>query len=272
METILLEEMTWTMVERAIEEGFRTVVVPVGSIEQHGPHLPLGTDTYLGDCLGRRLAERLGNALVAPTIRPGCSGHHLDFPGTISVSTEALIRVVEDVCASLDRHGFENIILLPSHGGNFAPVQTATQEIAPRLRANLIALADLEGLIERMREAAVEAGVPEEAVGGHSGAGETSFVMAYRPELVRSSEMAPGYIGPLTRRYVRRGFKAVTETGVLGDPRHASREIGERFIELVTEMYLEELERELGASPPPGDPPAGEAGPPRRGGRRPRLI
>lgn len=247
METVLLEEMTWPMVEKALEEGYKTVVVPVGSIEQHGHHLPLGTDTYFGDCLGRRLAEMLGKTLVAPTIRPGCSVHHMAFPGTISVSTDTLMRVIEDVCISLDRHGFENIILVPSHGGNFAPVLTTTQEIAPQLKANLIALGDLNGLIAKIKEAAAEVGVPDDAVGGHAGAGETSFMMAYKPHLVRTSDMKPGYIGPFTNKYVRIGFKAVTPTGVLGDPRQASKEAGERIIELITEMYAEVLKREFGA-------------------------
>ncbi|MCW4013105.1 MAG: creatininase family protein, partial [Candidatus Bathyarchaeota archaeon] len=86
MDTIHLEEMTWTMVEEAIAEGYKTVVMAVGSIEQHGHHLPLATDTYLGDVLATRTAEKLGKTLVAPTIRPGCSEHHLTFPGTISIS------------------------------------------------------------------------------------------------------------------------------------------------------------------------------------------
>lgn len=127
METIRIEEMTWPMVKRALEEGYKTVIVPVGSIEQHGPHLPIGTDAYFGDCLGLRVAEKLGKTLVAPTLRPGCSEYHMDFPGTITLSTETLMHVLRDVCVSLDRHGFENILLLPTHGGNFAPVLTATQ-------------------------------------------------------------------------------------------------------------------------------------------------
>ncbi len=246
MRSILLEEMTWPMVEEAIHKGYKTVIVPVGSIEQHGHHLPLGTDSYLGDCLGRSLAERLGKTLVAPTIRPGCSVHHLAFPGTISISTDTLIRVIKEVCTSLDRHGFETIILVPSHGGNFAPVATATQDIAPKLKANLLALTDLQGLITKMKEGAAELGIPVEAVGGHAGAGETSFVMAYKPELVQEDAMKPGYIGPFTSKYVRKGFKAVTPTGVLGDPRPASKEAGKRIIELVTEMYVEAVRRELG--------------------------
>lgn len=245
LDTIRIEEMTWPMVKKALGEGYRTVIVPVGSIEQHGPHLPTGTDAFAGDAFGLRVAEKLGKALVAPTIRPGCSEHHMDFPGTITISPETLIRVLIDVCDSLDRHGFENIILIPTHGGNFAPVATATQIIAPKLKANLIALTDLGGLISKMNEAMAEFGVSAEASGAHSGAAETSLMMAYKPELVREGEETVGYMGPLTSKYVRAGFKAVTPTGVFGDATKASRQAGDRIIELVTEMYVENIKREL---------------------------
>ncbi|KPN31223.1 creatinine amidohydrolase family protein, mycofactocin system [Halolamina pelagica] len=77
--------MVWPEVESALEAGTRTAIVAVGSIEQHGPHLPLNMDTLDGDELSRRIASALGDALAAPTIRPGCSGHHMEFPGTITV-------------------------------------------------------------------------------------------------------------------------------------------------------------------------------------------
>lgn len=243
--TIKLTEMTWKMVAEALANGFNTVIVSVGSIEQHGYHLPLSTDEHLGDCLALILAEKLGNALVAPTIRPGCSSHHLPFPGTISVRPETLIEYLKDVCTSLDHHGFDNIVLIPSHGGNFAPVQTAVQSIAGELGANLIALADLNALITSLKEAIKETGQPESSAGGHAGSGETSFMLYYKPELVYQEYMKPGYIGPLTGKYVREGFDSVTPTGVLGDPTKASSEAGEIAIEKITDYMVEMIKREL---------------------------
>ena len=81
-DSVLLAEMTWPEVQEALDSGVTTAIVAVGSIEQHGPHLPLRMDTMAGDELSKRIAERLGDAVAAPTIRPGCSGHHMDFPGT----------------------------------------------------------------------------------------------------------------------------------------------------------------------------------------------
>ena len=187
----------------------------------------------------------MGKTLVAPVLRPGCSVHHLAFPGSLDVSPTTLMAMIRDVCFSLDHHGFENIILLPSHGGNFAPVATVTQEIAPKLKANLIAMGDLMGLIGKMQEAAVDMGIPREAVGGHACAGETSIILAYRPDLVRMQDAKLGYIGPFTSKYQRKGFRAVTPTGVMGDPRPSTKEAGLLMIEKITDMYLTNIKREL---------------------------
>ena len=160
--TVKLAERTWPEVEAAIEDGTRTAVVAVGSVEQHGPHLPLIMDTLAGDELSRRIAERLGDALAAPTIRPGCSGHHMDFPGTITIPAEVLMDLIRSYCRSLDEHGFEHLVLVPTHGGNFAPVNTVAPEIARAIDANVIALAELDELMELMNEGLREAGVEYE--------------------------------------------------------------------------------------------------------------
>ncbi|MBD3207750.1 creatininase family protein [Candidatus Bathyarchaeota archaeon] len=245
MNNIRMSDMTWKMVEEALENGYKTVIVSVGSTEQHGHHLPLSTDELFGDCLALILAEKLRKTLVAPTIRPGCSSHHLTFPGTISVRPETLIEYLKDICISLDHHGFDNIILIPSHGGNFAPVQTTVQSIANNLNANLIALADLTTLISVLKEAIKKTGQPESSVGGHAGAGETSFMLYYKPELVYEEYMKSGYIGPLTGKYVREGFDSVTPTGVLGDPSKGSSEAGEIALEKITDHMVETIKREL---------------------------
>jgi len=96
-----------------------------------------------------------------------------------------------------------------------------------------------------MQEAAVDMGIPREAVGGHACAGETSIILAYRPDLVRMQDAKPGYIGPFTSKYQRKGFRAVTPTGVMGDPRPSTKEAGLLMIEKITDMYLTNIKREL---------------------------
>lgn len=247
-ETVRLEEMVWPAVEAAIEDGTRTAVVAVGSIEQHGPHLPLNMDTLDGDELSRRIAAGLGDALAAPTIRPGCSGHHMNFPGTITVPPETLMDVIRSYCRSLDDHGFEYIVLVPTHGGNFGPVRTVAPDVARELDAAVIPLADLDEHVRLLNEGLTEAGIDYDQDVVHAGAAETSVVLAIDEGLVRTAAAEPGVEGDLsTARLLSEGFDSITETGVLGDPTVATAEAGERIIETVVEAYVEQIEAERDA-------------------------
>jgi len=244
-DTVRLAELTWPEVEREIELGTDTVIIGVGAIEQHGPHLPLRMDTLSSETLSRRVAERLGDALAAPPVRPGCSGHHMDFPGTITVSPEVLMETLRSYCRSLDAHGFEHLVLLPTHGGNFAPVNTVAPEIARDIDASVIALADLDELMELMNEGLREAGVEYEEPVIHAGAAETAIVLAVAEGLVRQEELELGHEGPVSpSRLFSQGFRAITENGVLGDPREATAEAGETILEKLTDAYVERIEDE----------------------------
>jgi len=120
---IVLSEMSWVETKQALERGVNTIVFAVGSNEQHGPHLPACTDSLIGKALAYKVAKKLGKALQAPTINMGCSEHHMAFPGTISLKLETLTGLIRDYCVSLAKHGFKNIVILPSHGGNFDAVR-----------------------------------------------------------------------------------------------------------------------------------------------------
>lgn len=248
-DTVLLEELTWREVDSALEGGVRTAVVGVGSIEQHGPHLPLVMDTLAGDELAERIAEGLGDALAAPTIRPGCSGHHMAFPGTITVDPETLMDTVRAYCESLGEHGFEHIALVPTHGGNFAPVNTVAPEIARDIDASVHALADLARLMELMNEGLREGGVDYQEPVIHAGAAETAIVLAGAEELVRTDQLEVGTEGEVsTSRLLSEGFDAISENGVLGDPREATAEAGEAILDAITAAYVEEIEAERAAN------------------------
>jgi len=230
---LLLEEMTTHEVESALEEGWRTAVIAVGAIEQHGPHLPLLVDAARGDRLAEEVARRLGSALVAPTIRIGCSEHHMSFSGTMTLRRSTLEAVCLDYVVSLARHGFERICFVPSHGGNFEPLADMLDDlraaVAPECRVD--AYTDLVGFI-RLWEAAVSEVDPAltDRVGGHADLAETSEMLCIRPELVRLAQAEAGYDGDfdaaLVERIFREGFRAVTPNGILGDARGATPEIG----------------------------------------------
>ena len=107
---VKLEECSWPQVRAALGEGYDTVVVTTASVEQHGPHLPILTDTLIGEALGEGIAACLGNAFSAPVIRPGLSEHHMAFPGSFTLSPETFLRVLEECCLSLARHGFRYLV------------------------------------------------------------------------------------------------------------------------------------------------------------------
>ncbi|RME44064.1 MAG: creatininase family protein [Chloroflexi bacterium] len=242
MDTYKLAEMTWPEVKEALSQGVDTVVVTFGSTEQHGLHLPLATDYLWGEELGERVTRRLGNALLAPALRIGCSEHHMAFPGSITLRKETFIQVVADYCRSLAHHGFRNIVLIPTHGGNFAPLAEAVERIAGDLPdVNIIAYTDLMELMDATVPVAAERGVTPEEAGGHAGEWETSMILALRPDLVAREQAQAGYLGDMEHAasvVFEKGFRFLTENGVLGDPAKADPAAGEAYLEALTDLLV----------------------------------
>src|SRR5512136_293124 len=218
--TIRMEEMTWPEIKQAIESGFKTAVFAVGSTEQHGPHLPEMTDARIGEDVGERIARKLGNALQARTVDVGISEHHLAFAGTISLKPETLSLVLRDYVDSLTRHGFTRIVIIPTHGGNFATVQQAIAAARTKHPGlEVVGLTDalaLTGLLDRI---AGESGISAAESGAHAGESETSMMLALEGGLVRTDRFAPGYLGPFgeaeMKRLFEKGMPAISANGVL---------------------------------------------------------
>jgi creatinine amidohydrolase/Fe(II)-dependent formamide hydrolase-like protein len=243
-----LYNLTWPQVRREIDAGRDTIVLSFGAVEQHGHHLPMGTDSILGDELGRALADRL-DAFHAPTIRVGCSRHHLAFPGTMSIEEETFHAVVVDVVRGWANHGFKRIVLLPTHGGNFNPLAGAMERLGPVKGVRVIAVTDLSLLMNATLGTGAELGVSSEDGGLHGGEWETSMMLALRPELVRMDDAVAGYKGDLESglaRFIGEGVHALTDTGVFGDPSGASAEHGRVYVERLLELVVELVERESG--------------------------
>lgn len=242
MQKINLFEMTRPEVEEAIASGVDTVIITIGSTEQHGLHLPLGTDAIMGEALGQRVARALGDTLLAPGMRIGCSEHHMDFAGSLTLSRETFIGVVGDICRSLARHGFRHIVLLPTHGGNFAPLAKAVEAIRPELSGvNLIAFTDLMAFMDEIFQTGKARKVTPLQAGAHAGEFETSIMLYLRPDLVTMDQAQPGYVGDqlsIAPLVFEKGFRAVTENGVLGDPRDASAASGEAYMAAITDLLV----------------------------------
>jgi creatinine amidohydrolase len=251
LKKVALQDMTWREISEALESGVDTVLIMVGSIEQHGPHLPIATDTIIGEELATRVARKLGNTLAAPTIRPGCSDHHMSFPGTISLRPEVLLEILRDYCRSLAKHGFRKIILASSHGGNFAPLETFAPGLVrefPELQ--IIHYGDLNGFMEMWRKRVTDLGLKPEKAGGHSCLGETSEILLLKPEVVRRDWIEPGYMGSLKgqlSKILRDGIHTVTKNGILGDPEGSTPEIGEALIEGIADHLADWARQELGS-------------------------
>jgi creatinine amidohydrolase len=129
VEPHFIERMTWEEVDARIKGGVDAVLLPIGTTEQHGPHMPLDTDCFIARSLAARAAE-LGNEqgvsiLVAPTLNVTLSWYHMQFPGTVRLSTTTFLQVFREVCDSLVHHGFENLVAVNGHGGNIAALTVA---------------------------------------------------------------------------------------------------------------------------------------------------
>jgi len=251
MRTIRMEEMNWPEIRAAIDSGFTTVVVGVGSTEQHGPHLPTMTDARIGDEVAERVARKLGKALHARTIDVGISPHHLAFAGTISLKPETLLAILLDYVDSLARHGFKTIVFVPTHGGNFATVGKAI-EAAVRTHhgVQVVGYTDLLGITAFLESTSGRHGVSAEAAGAHAGENETSMMMALEGALIRADRFAPGYLGPTGDAEVKlifeQGMPALTANGVLGDPRTASAEKGEDYLERLADFLVADVRAKAG--------------------------
>jgi creatinine amidohydrolase len=239
-DTVLIEEMTWPEVKAAIQSGKRRVIVMLGAMEQHGPHLPIGTDTYLGYATGERLARRLGDALVAPVVTLGYSVGHLPMAGTVSIEETTLEAVIVDVCRSLARHGFQEIILLCSHGGNYRAVRSVLARLREEHRELRIStITDFDEWLQHAKQFAAREGLDMARLGVHAGGGETSLMLAHRPDLVQMDKACEGFTGDASIRWrskVPPPMDTMSPTGILGDARGSTADLGEK-------MFSERIER-----------------------------
>jgi mycofactocin system creatininase family protein len=189
------------------------LAVPVGATEQHGPHLPLSTDTDLAVALCARLTAARPGVLAAPPLAYGASGEHQDFPGTLSIGAEATELLLIELCRSATRT-FSRVLLVSTHGGNAGAVRRAERRLRAESRDILAWLPAWEG-------------------DAHAGRAETSLALALAPDRVRPGRAEAGNTRPLTElmpELRRSGVRAVSPNGVLGDPAGASAAEGEALL------------------------------------------
>lgn len=214
------------------------MILPLGATEQHGPHLPLGTDTIRAVALADRLAERLGpGSLVAPTLPFGCSDEHSGFPGLLGLEAETLARVILDLARRLTGWGVRRLVLLSAHGGNGEALDLALALLRQELPDLEVQTNDnLETIAPVLLEVARRDGISANALGLHAGEGETSEMLHLRPDLVHLDDSAPGFTGDMEAvldKLHEGGLRAVTKDGVLGDPTRAEAGRGDRYLDVL---------------------------------------
>ncbi len=209
MRGVRLTDRTWP----EFGDGAAPVLaIPIGSCEQHGPHLPLGTDTIVAEALAARLAAR-GDVLVGPSLTVTASGEHAGFPGTLSIGTAVTTAVLVELGRSADWSA--GLVLVNGHGGNHAAVDTAVQTLTAEGRRILSWWPRVDG------------------GDAHAGRTETSLLLALRPDLVRIDVAAAGATAPraeLDAPLRAGGVAAVSANGVLGDPAGASAAEGHALL------------------------------------------
>jgi len=241
----VLGELTWPEAEKRFKE-VDVALLPVGSIEQHGPHLPLDTDAFDAGYLALQVAEACSSPkpLVLPLIPYGVSYHHEDFSGTISISPDTLAQMVYEIGMSAAHQGITKLVIINGHGGNSPALHFAAQMI--NRDAHIFTCVDTGESSDTDIDAMAE--TPNDV---HAGEIETSTTLAIRPALVRL-QAAKKFIPRFSSRYLNFTSKRsvgwyahtsrISPTGVLGDPTKASREKGTRMWELMIRNLTEFVE------------------------------
>lgn len=204
-----------------------TVLVPLGALEQHGAHLPLHTDSEVARAVCDTVAERLTDrqVLVAATVAYGASGEHEDFPGTVSIGTEALVHLVVELVRSARRWSGP-VVLVTGHGGNAEALDRAVAQL--RRESHDVAWTSCA----------------EPGWDAHAARAETSLLLALDPGTVRMDAAAPGPVEPVSALLPRLragGVAAVSPGGVLGDPRGASAAEGEDLLEQLVDRVTRQV-------------------------------
>jgi creatinine amidohydrolase len=231
-QSVMWKELTAADLRGRAQAG-AVVLLPVGSMEQHGPHLPVGVDTYLSEAACRAAAEAIAaemQIVVAPTLWCGMAEHHMAFGGTFTFDIPTYRAVLLSLLKSIERHGFKRVLIVNGHGGNVAALAAFlpdfTRETSLTLRVTTPYDSAKTGIAEVLED--------QEGI-HHACEVETSMMMVVAPDLVRREQL-PNAFGPAhwtpqpasVARY--RSFRDATPSGVIGDARRASAQKGEKLL------------------------------------------
>lgn len=216
-----------------LKESIKGVVIPIGSTEAHGPHCPYGTDFLIPDEIAKRLDQSNESLLITPTINFGASWDLGHFPGTISLSSETLTKIITEVGNDILKWNLNNIIILNGHGGNNPAIRIASQHLANNGAKVLVInwWLDYQEEILKICESK-----------GHAGEDETSAVLAIDSSLVDMDLAIKNTNIPLGKVYTSETPLVVLENAITGDATKASKEKGIEMLELIHEKVSQQIE------------------------------
>jgi Uncharacterized protein, putative amidase len=240
--TVLLQDLTWTELRDQIQAGKTTIIIPIGGTEQSGPDVALGKHNARAAWLSQRIAEALGNALVAPVVAYVPEGSyapptaHMRFPGTITVPDDAFEKMLESAANSLAVHGFRNIVFLGDHGG----YQNDLKRVVARLNKSWSATAARAFVPPEYYAASSDGyaqilhqhGFRDDEIGTHAGLADTSLQLAVAPQMVRLGRLHSGAkLGPADGVYG-------------GDPRRSSAALGRLGIDAIVSRTVDAIRKD----------------------------
>jgi mycofactocin precursor peptide peptidase len=220
---VLLADLAWPDVGGRVTTD-SVLAVPLGATEQHGPHLPLSTDTDVAVALCQRLAEARADVLIAPAVAYGSSGEHQEFPGTLSIGQEAVELLLVELGRSASRT-FAHLVFVCAHGGNAEPAARATMRLRAESRDVLLFRTAWAG-------------------DAHAGHTETSLMLHLAPARIRMASAVPGDTRPLAEIWPllrAGGVRAISESGVLGDPAGATAGAGRALLDGLSAALVREV-------------------------------
>lgn len=240
--TVQLQDLTWSELRDRIQSGSTTIIIPIGGTEQSGPDIALGKHNVRVARLSQKIAEGLGNALVAPVIAYVPEGSyapsrgHMRFPGTITVPDAAFEQVLESAANSFAVHGFRNIVLLGDHGGYQKDLQRVVAQLNKRWAGTAARAfappeyyaASSTGYARILRQA----GFRDDEIGTHAGLADTSLQLAVAPGMVRVDRLSDN-------------SKPGAAEGVHGDDlRRASAALGQLGVDLIVQQTIEAIRKD----------------------------
>jgi len=244
------DELTWPEMRQAIARQ-PAVLIPFGTVEDHGPHLPISTDNVIVEAICLEAARRAaGDVLVMPLVAYGLDEHHMDFPGTISVSIPALLAYVADVATSVARHGFTHLLIVNGHGSNASIADLAARQVVLETGIICGAMSPNAAIDPTLAEPAFSR-MRRSAPGGvaHAGEYETAMMLHLRPDLVQMDQ-AVREVGQLELEYFnwdhprpsilawQDWWSRMSQSGVCGDPTVATAEFGKALFETTVENMI----------------------------------